>query len=306
MSTSNRSHEIKAGLLILLGIVIFLTFVFSITGVTLQPERKKIQAQFGHSNGIRPGSLVRLGGVLVGEVERVAFNPGGDGRIDVAMSVKKNAPIKTDSEAHITSLGMMGDFYIEITPGSAEAAMLADGGVLLSRDVPSLNQLGVAMAEPFQTTMAQMESLLVRLNVMLDEKNTMHFSNIVAGIDTVLQENRNSAKEIAENIAGLSSKMTTTVERVDRIMEGNAETLSETLTRSSSMIHSADSLMVEFAKVSDKLNYLMYTNEVVLKEVLENVQDASANFEVFSKQIKEQPWSLVRRSQPPVRKVSKK
>ena len=303
MKTDIRSSDVKAGLLVLLAIIIFFIFFFMITGLSLKTETKQYVTRFGYSNGIQAGTVVRLGGVLVGKVDRVYFPEDDRTKIEVQLTVKADAPVKQDSEAFITSSGIMGDYYVEITSGSQEAQVLPDGSILRSKDVPSLVQFGAQMAEPFDRIMAQVEDLLVNLNSVLDEKNTQHVSNMVGSLDTLIYQNQDAAKEITQNLAKMTDNLQAVTERLDKMMLNNSDNLNTALGRLNSSMAHADSLLMQLVRTTSQLNYMLTSNETNLYEVLENLQNVSNNFEVFSRKLKEQPWSLVRKTALPRREL---
>lgn len=303
MYRDSRSAEIKAGLLVVIAVAIFFGFLFLIAGVGLKPEMKKYIARFGYSNGIQPGSHVRLGGVLVGKVDKVYFPEDDKTRIEVLLSVKKDAPVRQNSEAFITSIGIMGDYYVEITPGSLDAPLLPDGSILQSKDVPSLVQFGARLSEPLERITYQLETLFAQLNNILTDQNTQHVRSLVMNMDSLVVQNQTNLKEITSNLAGLTDNLQELTGRIDTMMQNNSVHLTTALERFTSSMAHADSLLVELVKTTSQLNYILTSNETNFYEVLENLQDASDNFEAFSRRLKEQPWSLLRKSALPRREL---
>jgi len=74
------------------------------------------------SGGVQPGTPVRYGGLRVGTVQSVRVDPGDSTRIEIDLIVDREAPIKTDSVARLSSLGLLSDYYIEISTGTPQAA----------------------------------------------------------------------------------------------------------------------------------------------------------------------------------------
>ena len=54
----------------------------------------------------------------MGKVKRVRVDPANSTRIEIDFAVDRDAPVKTDSVAKISTLGPLTDNYIEITTGS--------------------------------------------------------------------------------------------------------------------------------------------------------------------------------------------
>ena len=91
--------------------------------------------------------------------------------------------------------------------------------------------------------------------------------------------------------------------RLDELMANNSAALSEALLQFNSSMMRAESLLVELSSATARINHIVALNEVNLHEAIRNFQDASRNFEEFSRQIKYEPWSLIRKSSLPERKV---
>ena len=65
----DRSFELKVGLFVGIGILIFFIIVFSIGDVTLIKRVYRIYTVFSFVNGITEGAPVRLAGVDIGHIE---------------------------------------------------------------------------------------------------------------------------------------------------------------------------------------------------------------------------------------------
>lgn len=295
-----RSQEIKAGALLLLAIALLLAFVFTITRAGLQKEKKLYTARFGYTNGVQPGTQVRLGGVLVGSVEKVYFPPDDNTRIEVALQVDAKAPVRQNSVALITTIGIMGEYYIEITTGTAETPLLPGGSRLQSRDVATLSQLG----EPLQDVSLQLEALLANLNAILTPKTQENITGIISNVNSLLAQNQGKAGELLANISSLTVELQSLGRKLDTTMTQNADAIGDVFARMNSSMEKAEVLMNELLKTTENINTLVSVNEASVYDALVNLQDASRNFEEFSRQIKHQPWSLIRKSSPPERKVT--
>ena len=78
--------------------------------------------------------------------------------------MNRDAPLKTDSVAKISTLGPLTDNYIEISTGSEQAALTPPGSVLLSAEAFGLPQSGDAA----QAMMPDLQKALQKLNQNLD------------------------------------------------------------------------------------------------------------------------------------------
>ncbi|KAA3619436.1 MAG: MCE family protein [Calditrichaeota bacterium] len=294
-----RSQEVKSGIVMLVGLIIALVFIFVITKKSFQTDTKKYYARFSYTNGILPGSQVRYGGLLVGEISRVYYPQDDNSILEIELLVDAKTPIKTNSETFITSIGIMGEYYIEITTGSPDADLLPDGTLLRSKDVASLAQMG----EPFEKVATQLETLLIRINDVLNKKNRDHLSGMIASMDTLLYNTQRGAPQVAAHISDLSRDLKSLTNNINDLMVGNEETFNAMLGQMAKAMGHTDTLVVSLNNSSRQLNQMMRDNNESVNRALQNLNLASKNFEEFSRRIKTEPWSLVRKSGLPGRNI---
>jgi phospholipid/cholesterol/gamma-HCH transport system substrate-binding protein len=294
-----RSHEIKAGLLVIFAFLVFVAFLVAMTGVSWNRQEKIYTARFSYLGGIERGSLVRFGGFLVGTVTEVYIAPDDRTKIEVKLAVNAGTPVRIDSEAFITTINLMGDFYIEVTTGSPTAELLASGSALRSRDVPPLSQ----MSEPLVKVSDQIETLLIRVNDLMRDENRAHLSNILANTDTLLDRSLGDITGMIANFHELTVQLQSVSSKLDVMMAKNEQVLQNTLIQLNATLARTDTLLLALSRTTQSVDGMMAHNQASLYEVMQNLEDASRHFEQFSRTIKERPWNLVRKSTPPERKL---
>ena len=85
-------------------------------------SRTSYFARFPNSQGLLTGNQVRLAGVVVGAVREIQVPraPGQDLTVLFDIERKYQHLVKTDSRAEIKTIGLLGDKYLEVTPGSPD------------------------------------------------------------------------------------------------------------------------------------------------------------------------------------------
>ena len=91
----------------------------------------EVEAVFSNGGGIKPGSTVVIAGVEIGRVKRVRLD---DYQALVVMDLAPDVKIQEDAIASVKTRGLIGDKFIEITPGGSEE-VIAPGGKI--RDTQS-------------------------------------------------------------------------------------------------------------------------------------------------------------------------
>jgi phospholipid/cholesterol/gamma-HCH transport system substrate-binding protein len=128
--------EMKVGLFIGIGIFLMFLIVFSVGDFYMLKDGYEVEAVFDFVNGIKKSAPVRLAGVHVGEVNDIrVFYDKEIGRTRVALKIKiaNNVSVEKDAVFRINTLGLLGEQYAEITPGSGEE-FLSQGDVIQGKN----------------------------------------------------------------------------------------------------------------------------------------------------------------------------
>lgn len=141
---TERQMQLRIGALVLVAILLFMGFVLSIgRRSALFEERYSLWTSFSSTEGLTVGAPVRLAGVTVGNVTRVAFGRDPkDRRILLTLSVEQRVRerIREDSMASIGTIGLVGDKVLDITVGSYDRPPLPPGAQLASVDPPDYSR----------------------------------------------------------------------------------------------------------------------------------------------------------------------
>ena len=89
-------------------------------------EGYEIQAIFSNSGGLKSGSSVVIAGVEVGRVKRVILD---DYQAKIFLNLPLNLKIQEDAIASIKTKGLIGEKYVEITPGGADELIKPGGRI---------------------------------------------------------------------------------------------------------------------------------------------------------------------------------
>ena len=147
--SKETSLKIKVGILFITGIILAITFAWFLGAFAGIGGGYPLNIRFNYVGGLQTGSAVRLGGVTVGKVDSITFlkkseaEAGEEVHLNVRIRVKRKIKehIRSDSKFLINMAGIIGDRYLEITPGSFEQARLESNGVVRGIDPPRIDQL---------------------------------------------------------------------------------------------------------------------------------------------------------------------
>ncbi len=120
--------EFSAGLFMLIGILC-LSYISIKLGKleVIGSSGYTVYANFEKSGGLKPGSTIEIAGVEVGKVKAIGLSKDYQAR--VTMLIKNGVVLQEDAIASIKTKGLIGEKYLQITPGGSEK-IIPDGGTL--------------------------------------------------------------------------------------------------------------------------------------------------------------------------------
>jgi phospholipid/cholesterol/gamma-HCH transport system substrate-binding protein len=133
-----NSLETRLGVFIVL--VVFAAFFIMETlgGMESIHGGYRLNALFDTVQDLKVGSSVKIAGVEIGRVEKIALDGN---KVRVTMKIHSGAVVKTDSKAVIKFTGLMGLNFVAIDFGTPDAPRAVGGAVLVTEEQPDLNAI---------------------------------------------------------------------------------------------------------------------------------------------------------------------
>lgn len=266
-----RKTEIRAGFFLLTAFMILVVMVFAVSDVqSLFKKKKDVKVLFAFSDGIEKNAQVRLSGIKIGKVTDVRVAPEHDDRVELTLNVFQDALIKEDSRASIKTLGLVGGKYVEITPGSPEAKLLREGGILdgeQSLKVEDLTKAGLDVVAKLQ--------------------------HIVKNLDRIAGD-----PAVARNIKGTLKNVedvTANVRELTETLKNNRESVAESLKELPGIMKKLDATIANLRSLSDKTDNMMGENRKQIDAAMENFKEVSKNVKELTEEVKKHPWKLLRK-----------
>ncbi|MBZ5564195.1 MAG: MlaD family protein [Acidobacteriia bacterium] len=309
-------EEIKVGVVVVVAVVLFLTALVFVGGVNLLRKKKvTYTTYFKFAGGLEPGSFVRFGGFKVGAVQSARIDPEDSTRIRVRLLVDEGTPVRTNSRARISTLGFLGENYVEVSPGTREAPRLAPGSEIPSVEIVQLadvfnnvnnitlnaNKLVNDLDDRFLVLADNANQLINNINSITGEENRQHFNSVLANADSLLKDSRPRVDRTLANLETASAKIGPTIDNASATIDKTnvlAGHLDQVVVENRKEIH--DSLLQLQTSLADAqrmigdLDETLNSNRGNLDETLENIRVSSQNLKQFTDTVKQKPFSLIR------------
>ena len=314
-----RSQKVRLGVFLTAAFVVVLVTV----GITVYPKLLEVRDIYfvGFRDvsitGLQEGGSVKYQGFTVGYVRDIKIDSKDIRRVIVELSLDHGIPIREDTRAEITFLGITGLKLIELKGGSMEAKPLPPGSFI---------RPGVSLAESItgkaEVIAQKTEMVLNNLALLTDGDNRDKIMTMVDGIsaavnrlDRTLRDNRGSLDRImanTEQVSGeLSLAMRTTRSTMDNLQSlsrsdslkqivGNLAAITETL-RQAELLR----LIREIHTALEATNAMLQSAETTFSKTqsdlissVESLKESAEYLNQFARMVSEDPSVLVRGSRP--------
>lgn len=317
---SERAEEIKAGIMVLVGFVLFVGALVLMIGPNFRTATDEYTTLMNDTAGAEPGTDVRFGGLRVGQVVAVRLSPDNPTFLELRLAVAAGTPVRTDSKVRIASISMLGENHVAITTGSPEAALLPPGSELASLPYASMGAMltqvqgvveqvdtmfGIVNTQILTTDVAglrerigsmfdQITALLDNVTDVVSDENRENVAGALRAVRGTLEENRPDIRTAIANVRAVSAQLTVLADRVDAIatdaqpeIKAMLADLRQTAERASALAGHLDGLVVE--------------NTPGVNQMVDNLTATSANARDLTETLAQEPWRLIWRSQRPAK-----
>jgi phospholipid/cholesterol/gamma-HCH transport system substrate-binding protein len=140
MSARDSVAETVIGAVVVAAAIGFVFYASQSTGRQAATSSYELTARFRSVEGVLVGTDVRLAGIRVGSVTALELDPLTY-EAKAAFTVRSDLEIPEDSDVKITSEGLLGGSFLEITPGASEFMLAAGDEVENTQSAVSLLNL---------------------------------------------------------------------------------------------------------------------------------------------------------------------
>jgi len=138
--------ELKVGIFVFIGLIIFVIFILSIGNFRTWTAGYRVNFIFNFINGVKIGAPVRFAGVEVGQVKAIKFifiPEESKTKVQIVCWVQNDIRIPVDSQIWVNTLGLLGEKYLEVMPGKDYQNCMSANQSLVGEDPMPMHEVGV-------------------------------------------------------------------------------------------------------------------------------------------------------------------
>ncbi len=278
----------RVGLLVIVALVIlfaFLTFVKK--GGMKENESITVYAMFKDASGLGKKSRIQIAGIAVGEVGNIEL-VGTKAKVN--LRIKKEIGLRTDATLIKRSESLLGDYMLDLTPGTEEAPLLQNGQEIKN----------VLDAQCREQIMGSLSTITADIKAV-----TSSLRHVLGG-----EKGQGSLEAIVDNLVKLTGSVDATVhqssERLDSILR-NVEVVSGDVRKLTTgqqqsiadIVQNVDAISKDARDVIATIKKVVGANEgdlsgsvASIKELLAKLDRSLGNIEGITQEVKEGKGAL--------------
>lgn len=165
-----RLSQMKVGLLVIASLAILVFMIINLEeGMGLFVRHAKYHARVDNTLGLKVGGPVRMNGVDIGNVRKIGIAEHAP-MVELTFTIQRQlAPfIHEDAKVTIKAMGLLGDKFLEIDPGTLSKPPLPAGGVLQSHiaetDIQNITSSAGLALENLNEAIREIHKVAMTLN----------------------------------------------------------------------------------------------------------------------------------------------
>lgn len=261
------SIETRVGLFVLIGLGISAVSVMKLSNIRLE-KRYTLYVIFDDVQSLREKGPVKIAGVDIGAADKIELDQG---RAKITARIKSNVAIFANAHAKIKQTGVIGTQYIEIQPGTPEAARLKDGDTLYGDKTKSLTDLVEKLSE-------LIEGKEGKPGIGDDLKATMsNLRSITDSLNAAIGKQKADLVDIVRNLHDFTADLKGMASDLHEVTSSKKEEIEASITKLKSILDRLDEITAKVQRGEGAVGRLINDKEVgdEVKKTVSNLKDTS-------------------------------
>lgn len=188
----------------------------------VQGKGYTVHVRMKDAAGIAKLSQVKIAGIPVGRIEKVALDPDGKARLSIRM--REDVPLFTDSTAAKVSSSLLGEYYIQLAQGTEGKPKLKEGDLVPNvAEATTTGELFAAAGDIAKDVKKITGSLANSVGTKKGEedikKTLENLEQVTRDLKEAVKENRASLKNTFDNVERITARGAPRIEAILKNVE---------------------------------------------------------------------------------------
>ena len=285
-----RKTEIKVGITVLAGILIFIWILGWAKNFSVSSHHRPVLVKFDNVTGLEIGDNVVVNGLRKGFVQNMQIEQD---HVIVTMSLEKDVDLREDAQFSISMLDLMGGKKVGVLPGISPTEFnynSVHNGIFYA-DIPSVMSMLGSVQGDIVGSLKDMHITLNSVNKYLtDDQLTNNVKSTAANLNQISQkmiilidENRENFKKLTSNSVELTSEAKDFIKNNKDGIKTSINELQVLLLKADTLVAVANEFTSEIKNKNNNLGKLLYD-----KSLYDNLTQSIAKLSEISKILLEQ------------------
>ncbi|EQB39916.1 hypothetical protein M947_04865 [Sulfurimonas hongkongensis] len=293
---NNKVNYTLVGFLVLFGVTLMSAFTYWLLKPTMDEDTQKYNILFNESVlGLNIDSAVKFRGIDVGKVTGLRINPKDSEQVEVQVTILKTTPIKETTVAKLTSQGITGLSYINLSLGDKDSPRLVAKEGEEYPVIKAESSFLEKLEESFGSVSTKLSIILSRAERLLDEKNQKEITSILESSASFMKKmDRLMSEEAIVNLHSSLKNLNSASEKLDLMMPKVDKLIDNSIEWEDKISSSLESIMNSYLGIEEamyKFKKAIENGEFNLKDitsdVVPTVNNAFLEFEYLIIRLKE-------------------
>lgn len=292
---ATKNIEFRVGLVIMAGIIMVAASLYWLQGYRLERNSAVISVRFDDVGTLAVGDRVTVSGVRRGKVNDLTLTSNG---VVIDLLLSRDVVLKRDARFVIKNLGLMGERFIAISPGSdsvqLDITMIAEGQYdtglpevmgLLGDMILELRNL----VHSFKETVAS-DSSLAKFN-----RTVSNLESVSESLASYMTRNSSKLGRTAENFLKASSDLKELVAKASPSVDSTVRRFDRSSARLESLVSRFDTLSITARKFADRLDSNDGTLQALIddRRLYDDLRQAADNLDDLINDIRANPKKYI-------------
>jgi len=288
---NQRAIEIKVGLTVLLGLIVFIWILGWTKNFTFSSSDNQIRVRFTKISGLETGNNVTVNGVRKGYVEDYYIE---ESYVIVVLNMEIDVHLKKDAAFFLESTDLMGGRKIEVYPGLLEEPLdfnIIHNGTYIN-DIAGVISMFSELQDKINIIANETAKALQVMNSFFEDEELIkdlkdgisNLNKAAISMEQAIRENEQNLKVIIENTKEITYDTKNLIAENKDSFEATLKNLNTVMLKSDSLITSLNYLTQETARGKNNLGKILY-NDSLYNNVLESMESLKQLTKIMQKQL---------------------
>jgi len=293
---NNKVNYTLVGILVLFGAALMIAFTYWLLKPTVDEDTQKYNILFDESIlGLNIDAAVKYRGIDVGKVTRLRINPEDSEQVEVQVTILKSTPIKETTVAKLTSQGITGLSYINLSLGDNNSPLLVakegERFPVIKTEASFLEKL----EESFGSVTTKLSETLSRTEELLDDKNQKEIASILESSASFMKKmDKLMSEEAIDDLHSSLRNLNSASKKLDELMPKVDKFVDNSIEWENKVSSSLESIMGSYMGIEEAMNEFKkavaggeFNLKEISSEIIPTINNTFLEFEYLIIRLKE-------------------